>query len=79
MPTLSPQTKKLVSSLVVTLLVALLGVLGNYVAKLPPEVQTGALAAIAGLVHFVNAWGHQARQDEALASKVAEVIEREQS
>lgn len=68
---MSPQTKKLVSSLVVTVLVALLGTLGNYVARLPPEAQTGALAVVAGLVHFVNAWGHAERQAEAVAEAVS--------
>lgn len=56
---MAPQTKKIISALVVTVLVALLGILGQYVAKLPPEAQTGALAIVAGLVHAVNAWGTQ--------------------
>ena len=74
---MTPQNKKLVSALVVTVLVALLGTLGTYVAKLPAEMQTGALAIVAGLVHFVNAWGHQDREDAAVAAKVEAVISSE--
>jgi di/tricarboxylate transporter len=74
---MTPEQKKLVSALVVTILVALLGTFGTYVAKLPAEMQTGALAIIAGLVHFVNAWGASEREDAAVSKRVEEIVKAE--
>lgn len=77
MPTLSPQTKKLLSAFLVTTLVALLGAAGQYAAHLPAELKLAAASIIAGAVHFLNAWGHEQRIDEKVAGKVAEIVESE--
>ena len=74
---MTPPTKKLISGLGVTVAVALLGTLGQYAAKLPPEAQTGALAVIAGFVHAINAWGTQQGVDEKVLAKVTEAINKE--
>lgn len=74
---MTPQTKKIISALVVTVLVALLGTLGQYAAKLPPELQTGVLAIVAGFVHAVNAWGTQQGVDEKVADAVTKAVSRE--
>jgi hypothetical protein len=74
---MTTQTKKLLSAFGVTALVGLLGTLGQYVAKLPPELQTGALAIIAGAVHALNAWGTKQGIDAQVSSRVAKAISAE--
>jgi hypothetical protein len=71
MTALSPQTKKLLSAFIVTTIVALLGAAGQYAAHLPVELKVAAASIIAGAVHFVNAWGHEERQAEAVAEAVS--------
>ncbi|MES2889779.1 MAG: hypothetical protein V4739_17435 [Pseudomonadota bacterium] len=73
MPTLTPRTKKLLSAFLVTTLVALLGAAGQYAAHLPAELKLAAASIIAGAVHFLNAWGHEERQAEAVLSKATDL------
>ena len=74
---MTPSTKKLISGFGVTVAFALLGTLGQYVAKLPPEVQIGALAVLSGAVHTLAAWGTQQGVDEKVLAKVTEVVGKE--
>lgn len=71
------RTKKLLSSLAVTVAVAILGALSLYVVRLPAELQLAAAATIAGVAQFVNAWGHADQVNEQVSAKVAEVVGKE--
>ncbi|HYQ03728.1 MAG TPA: hypothetical protein VER96_33875 [Polyangiaceae bacterium] len=74
---MTPRTKKLLSSFAVTVAVALLGALSQYVVKLPAELQLAAAAVIAGAAQFVNAWGHTDQVNAQVSAKVAEVVGKE--
>lgn len=74
---MSPQAKKLLSSLAVAVAGAVLVVLNTYVVKLPETAQGFAGAVLAAAVHYVNAWGHADQVNEQVTAKVAAVISKE--
>lgn len=75
--TLSPKTKKFLSSAAVTVGVAALGTLNVYVTKVHPELQVIATSMIAGLMLSLKSWGHDDEVKAEVAAKVTEAVGRE--
>lgn len=66
--------KKALSAVLVAVLgAALVAAQQKLVPFAPEAVQATLVAALAGVAHYLDAWGHQDR----LATKVAEVVEQE--
>lgn len=75
---MTPQNKKIVSTFAVAAGVAALGTLGQYVARIPQEMQTGAFSVLAAALYALKSWGTQEEIDAQVLSKVTEAVGKEQ-